>query len=88
MVGREQSPPVEIYQTEEEALWTEWERRGDYDQGSSTESDIPLARPSTRGVYSQEAGPSSRGLGMEDVMIEDLRSVKSCGNFQAEEVGT
>ena len=64
-----------------------WERRGDSGQGSSIESDIPLARPNTRGVYSQEAKPSGHGLGMEDVVTKDLGSVESCGNLQADEAG-
>ena len=38
-----QSQEVEIFMTEEEALWAE-EERADFEQGSSTEYVIPTAR--------------------------------------------
>ena len=67
--------------TEEDALCAEQGCKGDSDQGSKAESDIPLTRPSTIGLYSQKDRPSGRGLEMANVMTEDLESVESHGNL-------
>ena len=61
------SPGVEIFMTEQEIFWAEWER-ADSEHGSSTKQVIPFSKPTTREMASQEeAGPSGHDIGMEDV---------------------
>ena len=68
------SSEVEVFMTEQEALWDEWERI-DSKQGSSTDLDVPLVVLSEREITSQEAGPNNRNLGEEEVDSDDIEVV-------------
>ena len=50
------SPHVEVFMTEEEALWAEWERGDDSKQGSITERIIPFTILSAWAMSNIEAG--------------------------------
>ena len=88
MVGRESlSPRVEIFMTEEDALWVEQEWGDDSKQGSSTEGIILLTMLSAQAVLSFEDGPSGYDLNVDEFKIEDLELVESQGDHQIVEVG-
>ena len=85
MVGQEScSLGVEVFMTEEEALWAEWEHGVDSDQWSSSEGVFPLTVPSVRAMSSIEIGSSGHYLADDEVETEDLELVESQRDRQVE----
>ena len=76
MAGHDPScPRVEVFMTEEKALWAEWEHNDDSDHGSSSEGILLLTLLSAWAMSNVEAGPSGRDLSAKDVKTEDLKFV-------------
>ena len=78
---------VEVFMTQEEALYAVWERGDDSQHGSSSEGTVPMTLLSERAMSSARVGPSGRGLELEDVETKDLGSVKSRGDGKLVEQG-
>ena len=76
-------PTVRVFETEDESLWAKLEDEINSQQGSSSEDGVILmARPSDRAGSSAGARPSGALLAAEEVEIEELGLVKSCGEGQ------
>ena len=78
MAGHDPSSSrVEVFMTEEKALWAEWEHNDDSDHGSNSKGILPLTLMIAWAMSNVEAGPSGRDLSAKDVKTEDLKFVEA-----------
>ena len=77
------SPVVEVFMTEEKALYSEWENTY-FEQGSSSKGALLIAMPSARGLSNLMVGLSIRQIGEEEVNSEDVEVVYSKGPEEVE----